>query len=150
MNFTKRVSIAVEQLRILIRIGAFRVYRQNKKTTALGYSYPSGAQKKSEAKPELFDVGVKDFQLPELHHGTFDDAMDEIEILNPLFTFVLSPDPIASDLLHQTFRKYGRKIISIVQLSLVTIKYTSTVKRETMMFGTFLDLNAIFSIPPIS
>ena len=145
MNFTKRVSIAVEQLRILIRIGAFRFTGRTKKQLLWDIHILLGAQKKSEAKPELFDVGVKDFQLPELHHGTFDDAMDEIEILGfPLCSpFALLRDPIASDLLASDLPKYVGKIISIVGY-LVTIKYTSTVKRETMMFGTFLDLNGFF------
>ena len=49
MNFTKRVSIAVEQLRILIRIRAFR-FTGRTKTTALGYSYPSGSSEKVGSK----------------------------------------------------------------------------------------------------
>ena len=144
-DFTKRVSIAVEQLRILIRIGAFRFTGRTKKQLLWDIHILLGAQKKSEARPELFDVGVKNFQLPELHHGTFDDAMDEIEILGfPLCSpFTLLRDPMTSDLLAADLPKYVGKEISIVGY-LVTIKYTSTVKRETMMFGTFLDRNGFF------
>ena len=144
-EFTKRVSIAVEQLRILIRIGAFRFTGRTKKQLLWDIHILLGAQKKSDAKPELFDVGVKNFHLPELHHGAFDDAMDEIEILGfPLCSpFTLLRDPISSDLLAADLPKYVGKEITIAGY-LVTLKYTSTVKRETMMFGTFLDRNGFF------
>jgi len=41
-----------------------------------------GAERKTNAKKELFEIERKEFKLPELYHGRFDDAFDEMEILD--------------------------------------------------------------------
>src|SRR6185369_10019126 len=73
-NFMKRVSIAVEQLRILIRIGAFRFTGRTKKQLLWDIHAVIGANKKTEVRKELFEVRNKKFHLPELHQGKFDNA----------------------------------------------------------------------------
>jgi DNA polymerase-3 subunit alpha len=144
-DFMKRVAIAVGQLRILIRIGAFRFTGRSKKQLLWDIHILIGSEKKTEPEMELFDTGGRNFILPRLHHGEYDDALDEIEILGfPLCSpFELLREPLngtlgASDLRHNT----GREI----ELAgyLVTIKYTSTLKHETMMFATFLDQQGCF------
>jgi len=144
-DFMKRVKIAVAQLRILIRIGAFRFTGRSKKQLLWDIHILIGSEKKTEPEMELFDTGGRNFILPSLHHGEYDDALDEIEILGfPLCSpFELLREPLngtlgASDLSHNT----GREI----ELTgyLVTIKYTSTLKHETMMFATFLDQQGCF------
>ncbi len=162
-NFMKRVSIAVEQLRILIRIGAFRFTGRTKKQLLWDIHAVIGAHKKTETKRELFEVGNKKFQLPELYQGKFDDAFDEIEILGfPLrspFTLLKSEfyhkDTKArrestfvssclrgEDLLRTSSElpNHLGKTISIIGYS-VTRKRTRTKKGDEMSFGTFLDSN---------
>ncbi len=144
-DFMKRVEISVEQLRILVRIGAFRFTGRGKKELLWDIHMIAGAEKKTEVRRELFESGVKKFDLPELHHGSFDDALDEIEILGfPLRSpFQLLRETLPTQFLAADLPKYIGREIELAGY-LVTIKYTSTVKRETMMFATFLDREGYF------
>jgi DNA polymerase-3 subunit alpha len=139
-DFMKRVSISIEQLRILIRIGAFRFTGRTKKQLLWDIYSIIGANKKTEVRRELFEVRNRKFQLPELYQGKYDDAFDEIEILNfPLCSyFELLKEPILSDLCAEDLKNHLGKIVSIVG-TMVTRKATSTKKGEAMAFGTFLD-----------
>ncbi|HNS13656.1 MAG TPA: DNA polymerase III subunit alpha, partial [Bacteroidia bacterium] len=78
-------------------------------------------------------------------HGPFDDALDEIEIIGfPLCSpFELLREASDNFLLAADLQKNVGKEIELIGY-LVTIKYTSTVKRETMMFATFLDRQGFF------
>ncbi len=144
-DFMKRVAIAVSQLRILIRIGAFRFTGRSKKQLLWDIHMLIGSEKKTEPEMELFDTGARNYQLPELHHGEYDDALDEIEILGfPLRSpFELLREPLNGTLLASDLSKNTGRDIELIGY-LVTIKYTSTVKHETMMFATFLDEHGYF------
>ncbi|MFI5218607.1 MAG: DNA polymerase III subunit alpha [Bacteroidia bacterium] len=164
-NFMKRVSVSVEQLRILIRSGAFRFTGKTKKQLLWDIYSIIGANKKTVPRKELFEVSRREFQLPELYHGKFDDAFDEIEILdfplcspfelikekiergdaeaqsrNLLIEISASPRLCVKNLLLAVVElpAHRGKIISIIGY-MVTRKYTSTKKGDSMAFGTFLD-----------
>jgi DNA polymerase-3 subunit alpha len=161
-DFMKRVSVSVEQLRILIRTGAFRFTGRTKKQLLWDIHTILGAGKKTEVSRELFEVSKKEFQLPELFDSRYDDAFDEIEILGfPLCspfqllkenncrdTATQSHPPVNPGLvslrgensLHAAseLKNHLGKIVSIVGYS-VTRKRTRTKKGEEMSFGTFLD-----------
>jgi DNA-directed DNA polymerase III PolC len=144
-NFIKRVNISVDQLRILIRIGAFRFSGRSKKELLWEIHSIIGNQKKTNPKRELFDIAKKEFRLPELHHHPYDDALDEIEILgfplcSPFSLLKIQPE---SDLNVQELMKHINENISIVGYY-VTHKVTRTIKGEDMSFGTFLDHNGYF------
>ncbi|HKR07236.1 MAG TPA: DNA polymerase III subunit alpha [Bacteroidia bacterium] len=167
-DFMKRVSIAVEQLRILIRTGAFRFTGRTKKQLLWDIHTEVGAAKKTVAKKELFETEKKEYVLPELYHGKFDDAFDEMELLafplcNPFeligrqrsedggqnlsangvssLTSVLRPP--SSVLLAADLKNYKGKIVEITGYY-VTSKHTQTKHKEHMMFGTFLDRDGYF------
>lgn len=80
-NFMKRVSISVDQLRILIRIGAFRFTGKSKQELLWDIHKILGHEKKSVARRELFEHGYKNFRLPPLDEMKYRDAVDEMEIL---------------------------------------------------------------------
>jgi len=80
-NFMRRVSISVDQVRILIRIGAFRSTGRTKRQLLWDIHSILGHQKKSTARKELFEGENKKYSLPELFNDEFEDARDEIEIL---------------------------------------------------------------------
>lgn len=154
-NFMNRVSISIDQLRLLIRANAFRFTTRTKQQLLWDIHSVIGSEKKTRVETGLFEPGQKIFQLPELYYNKIDDVWDEIEILGfPLcspFELLASPltppqnrgeVPIAnnnsyvnsaSDLIHNL-----GKIISIVGY-LVTRKSTRTKKGDAMAFGTFLD-----------
>jgi len=139
-NFMKRVSISAEQLRILIRIGAFRFTGRTKKQLLWDMYAIIGRNKKTEARKELFEVPRREFSLPELYQDKYDNAFDEKEILG--FTlcspFELLKDPLPSNIVAKDLKNYSGRTISIVGY-MVTYKSTSTKHRQPMAFGTFLD-----------
>ncbi|MGB3076444.1 MAG: 2'-5' RNA ligase family protein, partial [Chitinophagales bacterium] len=144
-NFIRRVSIPVEQLRLLIRMGAFR-FTGRTKTQLLWDIYAIlGRQKKSVARSELFEGENKKYVLPELFSDAFEEAKDAIEILGfPLCSpFELIKQPLPSNLLAADFKALKNKMIEITGYY-VTRKPTSTKKGEPMMFGCFLDRNGFF------
>jgi DNA polymerase-3 subunit alpha len=150
-NFMKRVSISVEQLRILIRVGAFRFTGRSKKQLLWDVHSIIGAEKKTKREKELFETDRKNFHLPPLLHTWLDDAWDEMEILgfplcSPFELIASSPNPFSKgeggralqiDAARELKNHLG-KIISIVGYS-VTRKRTRTKRGEEMSFGTFLD-----------
>ncbi|MEO5571294.1 MAG: DNA polymerase III subunit alpha [Bacteroidia bacterium] len=148
-DLMKRVSISVEQLCILIRIGTFRFTGRTKKQLLWDIYSIIGTNKKTEARKELFEVNTREFQLPELYDGKFDDAFDEIEILG--FSLCSPFELLKNDYSHKstvsntlflraasTFPTHKGKIVSIIGY-LVTRKRTHTKKGDEMAFGTFLD-----------
>ena len=144
-DFMKRVSIELEQLRILIRIGAFRFTGRTKKELLWDIHILLGKERKTEVRHELFETGVKTFVLPELSNNPIDDTYDEIELLGfSLQTpFELIKDKSKIKNVAADLPKFIGKQFEIVGY-MVTCKYTSTVKRELMMFGTFLDCSGYF------
>ncbi len=144
-NFMKRVNISVEQLRILIRIGAFRFTDKSKKELLWEIHSIIGSHKKTNPKQELFEIKKKEFKLPELHHHAYDDALDEIEILGfPLCSpFSLLKEEVKNNLHASELMAHVNKHIEIIGYY-VTHKITKTVKGEYMSFGTFLDDKGFF------
>ena len=144
-DFIKRVSISVEQLRILIRIGAFRFSGKSKKALLWEIHSILGSQRKTNPKKELFEIAKKEFKLPELHHHPYDDALDEIEILGfPLCSpFSLLTEAPASNLNVEELITHVNSTVSIVGYY-VTHKRTRTVTGKDMSFVTFLDSKGYF------
>ncbi|MEP7264694.1 MAG: DNA polymerase III subunit alpha [Bacteroidota bacterium] len=144
-NFMMRVEIAVEQLRLLIRAGAFRFTGRTKKQLLWDIHMVVGSEKKTEVHNDLFAVERKSYAMPELFYDKYDDAFDEIELFGfPLCSpFELLKIPSPSELNAQDLIKHLGKIISITGY-LVTRKHTSTKKGLSMAFGTFLDSKGIF------
>ncbi|MBN1822080.1 MAG: DNA polymerase III subunit alpha [Prolixibacteraceae bacterium] len=139
-DFVSRVQISLEQLIILIRIGAFRFTGINKKKLLWDAHYLLGHSKKTKTEPTLFNPEVKDFKLPELWKHELEDAFDEIELLGfPL----ISPFRILKNenLPGTTSRELPQKINNIVEIVgyLIHRKPTRTNKGEVMYFGTWID-----------
>lgn len=140
-DFIKRIPIAIEQLRLLIRTGAFGFTKKSKKELlweAHSLIHPS---KKVMQGAELFDVRPKKYKLPVLMDTWMDDAFDEIELLGFSLRspFDLIRDELPSKLTTKELHLYIGKTVEIVGY-LVNIKTTFTSKGERMYFGTFLDI----------
>lgn len=144
-NFMNRVKISVEQLRLLIRIGAFRFTGKTKKELLWEIHFILGSNKKTNPTIELFETERKEFTLPELHYHVLDDALDEIEILGfPLTSpFNLLKEKKNNNLNTVGLDNHINKPISIVGY-LVTYKMTLTSKGKDMCFATFLDKDGYF------
>lgn len=145
-DFIDRLSPPIEQLLILVKIGAFRFTGMSKSQLLWEAHLIQKTDKKTNVHfnsgmGRLFKESRKKFELPELIQNQLEDAYDEIEILG--FPVSLS----YFDMLKSSFRgeiiasgldsNVGNKVRMVGLL--VTIKYVRTVKGEMMHFGTFLD-----------
>ena len=139
-NFIRRIPVGLEQIRILIRIGAFRFTKKSKRMLLWNaHMYFVNTQPRRYSR-DLFEEEVKHYRLPPLEASPFEDAFDELELLGfPLCDpyKLLKPTDIGNiktDLLREMLQKR----IEIVGY-LVTTKNTKTKDGKPMHFGTFYD-----------
>jgi DNA polymerase-3 subunit alpha len=155
-DFTKRVTVPLEQLILLIRSGAFRFTGKPKATLLweahMLVGHGEAAKGRIRAAPPglaggaLFPVAVKKFELPVLEQTLVADVYDEIELLGFPVThtyFDLLQTRFRGDIpAHEMESRVGNRLRMMGLL--VTIKYVRTVKKEWMHFGTFIDVNGRF------
>ena len=85
-DFIERLLPGIEQLNILIRIGAFRFTGKSKKELLWEANFLNRKKSAQERSGFLFHEKPQAFHLPELKQHPLDDALDEIELLG--FPFV--------------------------------------------------------------
>jgi DNA polymerase-3 subunit alpha len=140
-DFIERTAIPLEQLNLLIRVGALRFTGKNKKELLWEANF---LQKKSKqhvpADQSLFAEPPFEFRLPALSQHKLDDAFDEIELLGYSLgnAFELVDDQPENYVLSTNLAGHLGEEINVLGY-LVTIKYVRTVSGEMMHFGTFLD-----------
>jgi len=154
-NFLKRVQISLDQLSLLIKIGAFRFTSQTKKELLWEAHFQLGNHKKTNPVRMLFDPEVKRFALPPLSYDALEDTFDQIDLLgfaigNP---FVLLKEQfIAGEVLVRKMKLYQNKTVKMVGY-LIHIKTTITSGGKKMQFGTWLDRDGYFidstHFPPV-
>lgn len=140
-NFMNRIPMGLEQIRILIRCGAFRFTGKTKQELMWEAVAGFGEAKQSRSKStgSLFDNEVGDLRLPKLQHHKLEDLFDEIELFG--FTlqdpFQLLKDPPLPSRAAEMENSTGKSF----QITgyLVTTKMTYTAGKKIMNFGTFLD-----------
>jgi len=139
-DFMERISMSIEQLDILIRIGAFRMFNKDKRQLLWKAHYSHNHMYHNDLQPSLFKIASKTFALPNFTITDLENAFDQLELLN--FTlydpFILLKEPPTSTLLTSDFPKYENQYV-VIYGYLVTIKNTRTSKGSRMYFGTFLD-----------
>ena len=145
-DFVLRTGITLEQLIILIRVGAFRFTGKTKSQLLWESHLLLGKKATDTNKDILFYTPHKNFELPSLAQDFVEDVYDEVELLGfPVkYTYF--------DLLETSFRgevfaremagHTGGNVRMLGQL--VTIKYVRTIKKDWMHFGTFIDVHGHF------
>jgi len=142
-NFLRRVPAGLEQIRILIRLGAFRFTNKTKQRLlweAMLYISHQSANKKKTQSTVLFDTEPGDYPLPPLQRQPLEDAFDEIELLGfPLCDpfLLLNTQERGDTVAREMMNKIGKMVKMVGYV--VTTKNTSTLKGELMHFGTFYD-----------
>ena len=142
-NFLRRITLGLEQVRILIRIGAFRFTGKTKQQLLwAAMLYFSNSKSRNKTTVDLFDTEPKEYPLPILQRNASEDAYDEMELLgfpigNP---FALISDPDRGNARAEGLSKKLHQHVQMVGY-LVTTKDTTTMKGEPMHFGTFYDYN---------
>ena len=154
-NFIRRIPVSLEQISILIRIGAFRFTGKSKRELLWEAHLYFGKGKNMKYSVDLFNLELPDYRLPPLDHLPYEDAFDEFELLQfPLcdpFALLATGergDTVAGELIKKTGGK-----VSIAGY-LVTIKNTYTKDGKLMHFATFYDRNGdVFDtthFPPVA
>ena len=139
-DFLDRVTISIESLSILIRIGAFSFTAIDKYELLWKAHFALGHLQRFEAQQRLFAVSQSSHTIPTLKTTALEAAFDQIELLGfclaSPFSLLLNPvenKRVAADFDTRVYRRvdiYGY---------LVTIKSSRTVKGDIMYFATFLD-----------
>jgi DNA polymerase-3 subunit alpha/error-prone DNA polymerase len=144
-DFIRRIPIGIENLQLLIYIGAFRCTGKNKNELLITARRIMMNFKPENRQPLLLPEPVREYKLPELKRSPFEDAFDEIELLG----FPVSVTPF--NLLKTTYRgavmacdliKHHKKQVKMLAY-LVSRKHVPT-KMGAMYFGTWIDANGEF------
>lgn len=139
-DFMNRVSLSMEQLKLLIRAGGFRFTQVSKKEMLWDVHFLLGPHKTTKPVKRLFDTTPKELTLPQLSEHELDDAFDEIDLLGfPLCSpFKLLQEYPSSQLVAAELGEHIGKTTTI-SAYLIHIKNTLTGRGERMHFGTWLD-----------
>ncbi|WP_346858320.1 DNA polymerase III subunit alpha [uncultured Draconibacterium sp.] len=140
-DFLGRVPISLEQLSILIRVGAFNFTRKSKKELLWNAHFILAKSKKTAPERTLFQQEVKEFTIPELYYHPLENAYDEIELLGfPITrsTFELLENmPLPKTLAADLPQLINQNVVIVG--SLVHVKRTRANNAKTMSFGVFID-----------
>lgn len=139
-DFIERVPISIEQMRLLIRVGAFNFTGKNKKELLWQAHAIIQPVKQADTSNQLFKKQHRTFSLPSLNGSPLDDGFDEIELLGFSLCppFELLRDSMPSDLTAKELKQFIHTEVSIVGY-LVNTKKTYTSNNRHMYFGTFID-----------
>ncbi|MBM3178153.1 MAG: DNA polymerase III subunit alpha [Bacteroidetes bacterium] len=146
-DFLNRIPASLEQIRILIRAGAFR-YTGKTKQQLLWEAFAATSDRKAKravGTAELFIDSREEISLPALERNELEDVFDEIELLGfPLKDpfALLAGERRSNHLADDLKTMIGRRVTLIGYL--VTTKNTYTATRKSMYFGTFIDADGNF------
>jgi DNA polymerase-3 subunit alpha len=143
-DFINRVKISLEQIKILVRIGALRFTNMSKKDLLWQVHFIKGAGVPQVVRHSLFEVPMKQWTLPPLYHDRREDAFDEMDLLGfPLCNpFDLMSEECRGVLSRDLPRFQNKHVIMFGYL--ISIKNAGTSKGERMNFGTFIDREGRF------
>jgi DNA-directed DNA polymerase III PolC len=143
-DFIERTNPGLEQLNILIRIGAFRFTGKSKKTLLWEANF---LQKKATVDaPEvqsMFNEPLQfGFELPELNDSPIDDLYDQMEIMNFCVSnpFALVDEDPGKYSPSKDMHLHKGKTITILAY-FIARKHVVTKNDDAMFFGTFVDSN---------
>jgi DNA polymerase-3 subunit alpha len=141
-DFIDRVAISLEQLTILVRIGAFRFTGEQKSGLLWQAIFKLNAVKRSTGHPKLFQPRHREFALPELEHSWLEDAYDQMELLGfPLYNyFDLIAEELGSTLTAKDMPRNKGGAILLYGI-LVNTRFHKTAQGRQMRFCTFTDLD---------
>ncbi len=149
-DFLERLAPGIEQLNILIRIGALRFTGKSKKELLWEANFLHKKKNSPAGSGFLFHEEPQSFHLPKLKKHPLDDALDEIELLGfPICNvFDLSREDPRNFLPARELPDHFGRQVSVLGY-LVTSKTVNTITNELMHFHTFLDadgdwLDAVF------
>ncbi len=144
-DFIDRVPISLEQLTILLRIGAFRFTGLDKHHLLWKATFKLGNSKPKSDQALLFQAQHKDFVLPKFDFSLLTEIYDQFDLLGfSLHShFKLLKNPLKPALSATDFSDYIGKNIQVYG-ELITLRKTRTSQNQYMYFGNFYDVNGNF------
>jgi len=146
-SFHKRTNAGLEQIVLLIRSGAFRFLKKDKKTL-LWQAHILLQTRKSPVHngPVLFENKQAEMSLPKLETSLLENLYDEIELLGfpvsgTMFDFAKSD--YRGNVVAQSLANYADKKVRVVAY-LATWKTVRTKNNKIMKFGSFIDVHGDF------
>ncbi|WP_433836281.1 DNA polymerase III subunit alpha [Flavobacterium anhuiense] len=139
-DFINRVPMGIENVKTLIFIGAFRFTGKTKNQLLVQVSLLMNNFKPANRGLLLIEQPAKEFKLPVLERSIFEDAFDEIELLNfpvSCTVFDLLKTRYRGDVMVRDLLKYHKKEVRMLAY-LISTKQVPT-KRGNMYFGTWID-----------
>lgn len=139
-DFINRVPMGIENIKVLIFIGAFRFTGKTKNQLLVQVSLLMNNFKPENRGLMLIEQPAKEFKLPVLERSVFEDAFDEIELLNfpvSCTVFDLLQTRHRGDVMVRDLLKYHKKQVRMLAY-LISTKQVPT-KRGNMYFGTWID-----------
>ncbi|MEO8589878.1 MAG: DNA polymerase III subunit alpha [Flavobacteriales bacterium] len=142
-DLLKRVSLGIEQTRILIRVGALRFTGKSKPSLLWELTLLHRPAAVSTTG-DLFITKVEEPRLPDLQHYPLADAYDELDLLGfPLCDpFTLAEEPKDPDRAPRILKRemhlhIGDRVTMLGYL--IHVKTTDTRHDQRMTFGSFID-----------
>ncbi len=149
-NFMQRTGASLEQLKILIRIDAFRFTQKTKRDLLweahLLYNKEHEKRMQTANNMVLFNEPIEEWTFPTFEYNAIEDAYDEFELLGFSVTmseFSLLQTKTRLPLRAKNLINHVGKIIRIMGIY-VTYKKVHTKRGDIMAFGTFLDEDGDF------
>ena len=144
-DFINRVPIGIESLQLLIFIGAFRFTGKPKNELLIIARLILINFKPENRNLLLLREPVKEYKLPDLERSPFEDAFDEIELLDfpvSVTPFNLLQTRYRGDVMAKDLTKHHKKTVRMLAY-LISRKHVPT-KRGAMYFGTWIDAEGEF------
>jgi len=144
-DFINRVPIGIEGIQILIFIGAFRFTGKTKNQLLIIARLIMINFKPENRNLMLLHEPVKEYKLPVLERSPFEDAFDEIELLDfpvSVTPFNLLQTSFRGDVMAKDLIRHHKKTVRMLAY-LISRKHVPT-KRGDMYFGTWIDAEGQF------
>jgi len=144
LDFIKRTGVALEQLIILIRAGAFRFTEKKHKALLWEAYFIMNTNHTILKQNELFETEIKEYKLPPLQNTAIDKMLDEIELLGfPLCSpFSLLKTNFRGDTARDLIKHIGKTTKMIGYY--IHTKTVRTVRGDIMKFACFTDYHGHF------
>jgi len=139
-DFINRVPMGIENIKVLIFIGAFRFTGKTKNQLLVLVSLLLNNYKPENRSLMLLQEPAREFKLPVLERSIFEDAFDEIELLSfpvSCTVFDLLQTKHRGDVLVKELLSYHKKQVRMLAY-LISTKQVPT-KKGNMYFGTWID-----------
>ncbi len=139
-DFINRIPVGLETIQILIFIGAFRFTGKTKNELIVESRLLLVNYRPENRNLTLLQEPFREFKLPRLERDPFEDAFDEIELLNfpvSCSPFDLLQTKYRGDIMAKDLVNYHKKTVKMLAY-LISRKHVPT-KSGTMYFGTWID-----------